>query len=132
MKKKRKVYKVVRNTKDGTRISACAEGIYRTKYPLGEVIKVGGYGAMCFKTFTQAKKFIYDSSFGFMREYRWKELEIIELEPIGWPSRPRFWQTGFSEEAITKFYKSKDKELWCRTIMNQPGTICYRKIKVLT
>ncbi len=129
MKKKRKVYKVVRVTKTG-RYSCCAQGKYSKKYKKGTTMKVGGVGAMCFKTIEQAKnlKWLLEGK----SQFRDITFSIIELEPIGWPSRPKRWTSLYPAEELDDFYKGSLRYYDISSTPPHEGTVCYKKVKVLT
>jgi len=109
------VYKVVEKTK---RSSCIASGEYKLYYPKGEIVEApkGTMGIFCFETLKDAEEFAEKGDL------------ILEVEGIGKPYKPNFVVSLRYPEYFKKYKKLDD---YCK---EEPieGTICFKKVKVLT
>jgi len=110
-----KVYKVVKRAE---RLSSVVSGKYRLYYPKGEIIEAlkGTMGIFCFKTLKDARDFAFDYDI------------IIEVEGIGEPYEPDFAMDIRYPKYFTKYKELGD----CYKEKVPKGTICFKKVKVLT
>jgi len=110
-----KVYKVVERTE---RTSCIASGEYELYYPKGAIVEApkGTMGIFCFETLKDAEDFAK------------KGERILEVEGIGESYKPNFVVSLRYPEYFRKYKNLGD---YCK---KRPikGTICFKKVKVLT
>jgi len=110
-----KVYKVVKRAE---RSSSVASGKYRLYYPKGAIVEApkGTMGIFCFETLKDAQDFAFNYEI------------IIEVNGIGEPYEP-----DFAVDIRYPKYFIKYRELGdCYKERVPKGTICFKKVKVLT
>jgi len=110
-----KAYKVVEKTE---RSSCIASGEYKLYYPKGEIVEApkGTMGIFCFETLKDAKDFAEKGDM------------ILKVEGIGKPYKPDFVVSIRYPEYFTKYKKLDD---YYKEEVRE-GTICFKKVKVLT
>jgi len=111
-----KVYKVVCKEDRVSSVIHCEK--FKLKYPKGAIVKAPPktMGIFCFKTLKDAQDFAFDYEI------------IIEVEGIGEPYEP-----DFAVDIRYLKYFTKYRELGnCYKERVPKGTICFKKVKVLT
>jgi len=110
-----KVYKVVEKPK---RSSCTVGGEYKLYYPKGEIVEApkGTMGIFCFETLKDAEEFAIEGEL------------ILEVEGIGTPYKPDFIVNIKYPKYFTKYKKLDDYY----KVEVRKGTICFKKVKVLT
>jgi len=110
-----KAYKVVEKTE---RSSCIAGGEYKLYYPKGAIVEApkGTMGIFCFETLKGAKAFAENGEI------------ILKVKGIGKPYKPDFVVSLRYPEYFKKYKRLDD---YCKEEA-LVGTICFKKVKVLT
>lgn len=141
-------FKVVKcNIATGKRYSVFAGKEFMLEYKKGRIVNAPGIGVMCFHTEIAAKKFM-DHSPWLTGEWVKK---IIKVEPMCRATKVPFWMAGGHASSIRKYIRifnyflkqdilTRKEERDLRKARTQDyvnykvikGTVCYKKVKVLT